>query len=82
MGSRRFRLQPLAEDASALLAIDGPVLWEAVIDHVVALDAGRALDDLGVTVPSPQPETIPARDKTCRAQPMYSERGDPFNICV
>jgi len=43
-------LQPIADDAGALLAILGPGLREAVIGHVVRFDAERALDDLGGAV--------------------------------
>ena len=43
----RFSLQPFADYAGAMLAIGRPRSWEAVVRHVVALDAERALDDLG-----------------------------------
>jgi hypothetical protein len=46
----RLGLQPLADDGRALLAVAGPSLWKAVVDHVVALDAERVLDDLGGAV--------------------------------
>jgi len=40
-------LQPVANDAGALLAISGPLFREAVVSHVVALDAERVPNDLG-----------------------------------
>jgi hypothetical protein len=46
----RLSLQPLANDASALLAILRPVFRETIIHYVVALDAKRVLDDPGGAV--------------------------------
>jgi hypothetical protein len=46
----RLSLQPLANDARALLAILRPVFRETIIHYVVALDAKRVLDDLGGAV--------------------------------
>jgi hypothetical protein len=42
--------QPIADDASALLAILRPGVREAIVRHLVALDTKRALDDLGGAV--------------------------------
>ena len=43
----RLGLQPVADDAGALLAISRPLLREAVVGHVVILDAERVPDNLG-----------------------------------
>jgi hypothetical protein len=43
-------LQPVADDASAFLAIRRPVSRKTVVDHVIVLDAERVLDDLGGAV--------------------------------
>jgi hypothetical protein len=43
----RFSPQPIANDASALLAIIRPGFREAIVRYLVALDTKRALDDLG-----------------------------------
>jgi hypothetical protein len=43
----RLGLQPLADDASALFAVDRPSLGEDVLGDVVSFDAERVLDDLG-----------------------------------
>jgi hypothetical protein len=45
----RFGLQPLADDGGALLAILRPCRRKAVIDHVIAVDAERVLDNPGGT---------------------------------
>ena len=45
-----FGLQPLADVAGAPLTIGRPVLREAVVHDVVALDAEGVLDDLGGVV--------------------------------
>jgi hypothetical protein len=37
---------PLANDGGALVAVGRPILREAVVDYVVALNAERVLDDL------------------------------------
>lgn len=43
-------LQPVADNASALLSILWPILRKTVVREVVALDCERALDDLGGAV--------------------------------
>ena len=43
----RLGLQPLADDASALLAIIWPAWREPIVDNIVAIDAERVLNDLG-----------------------------------
>jgi hypothetical protein len=46
----RLGLQPLADVTGTLLTIGWPFLREAVVDHVVALDAERVSNDPGRTV--------------------------------
>jgi len=43
-------LQPFADDPSTHLEISRPRLREAVVGHVIALDAERVLDHLGGAV--------------------------------
>jgi hypothetical protein len=43
----RLGLQPVANDAGALLAISWPGLREGVVHHVVGFDAKGLLDELG-----------------------------------
>jgi hypothetical protein len=43
----RFGLEPLTDVPGALLMVRGPILREAIIDHVIAFDAERVLNDPG-----------------------------------
>ena len=49
-----FGLQPFADIPGAALTIGRPVLREAVVDHVVALDSERVLDELAAWPASSQ----------------------------
>jgi hypothetical protein len=46
----RLGLQPLADVTGAPLAIVRPSHWEAIVHHVVGLDAERVSNDLGGSV--------------------------------